>query len=389
MSSRDVRISPLVDRELERDRQYHPNLGGVTRGGLANHYPMTILAMQGLGASDEEVLAFGKTWPRHRASIESDLHLVDQGTVTIENWTEYLGRSERLVEFRRVFEELLSRSTTSDGLDVVGVALSAMRNALPMGLFHPLIRLSFAVAHGDRGLIADALAYMAIRHFDLYRVSELPRAAVPGASRSAAAVWRQLGESKEVARRMEAHAGGASIRVCEELCADEVVQKAALAGGVVFTDETLSARMPEVAALALRLYLHTPSLTTLHAVTAVQALAEMTLRAGERARAVFVDAWARYWIWLTALYLEKGAPGDLPTFDREGGARTAHGDSWADLAARARTTLEVHLMKMTYSCRWLDDTFGPDPLYKVAVANMLRERRAHPRQSMGLVSEAL
>ena len=38
-------ISALVNAELADDRRYHPNLGGVTRGGMANHYPMTVTAM--------------------------------------------------------------------------------------------------------------------------------------------------------------------------------------------------------------------------------------------------------------------------------------------------------------------------------------------------------
>jgi len=33
----------------------------------------------------------------------------------------------------------------------------------------------------------------------------------------------------------------------------------------------------------------------------------------------------------------------------------------------------VHLIKMAYSCRWLDETLGPDPLYKVAVEAMIRK----------------
>lgn len=354
----------FIAGELARDRRYHPNLGGITRGGLANHYPMTILALHGLGASDAQVQAFMKAWPRHRALVDDGaLGLVDTGTLTADTWPSYLGQSERLLEFRRVFQEGLDGP---EGLATVTRALAVMRDGLPMGLFHPLIRLSFALDYGDRGMIADALAYMAIRHFDLYR-GGLPRAAATDTARSAASVWRELVPTRAEAELVERF-GGASIHICERLCGERAVHDAALPIGFEISQTTLPVRMREIAALTIRLYVDTPSLTTLHAVTALHALTTITLQLGTDAPAVFVDLWKRYWIWLTALYLEKGRPA-LPDAVSE---RTAP-EAWDDLSARVRALPEVHLIKMTYSCRWLDETLGPDPLYAVAVLGMIDE----------------
>ncbi len=369
-------VSPLVLEELQLDRQFHPNLGGVTKGGLANHFPMTMLALHGLGASDDEVRAFKATWPRHRATISGDVGLVDRGLLTAENWPAFLGDGARFPEFRRVFESLLEGAR---GLDTVPWALAIMQDALPMGLFHPLIRLTFAVEQGDRGLIADALAYMAIRHEDLFRTKVLGRADAAEVAGSPASVWRRLSTNDEVWRATRAIQAG-SIRICEELCAAPAVHRAALPQD--FPTGTLPVRMPEVCALALRLYLFAPSLTTLHAVTAAQALADLTLRFGAEA-ATFSALWARYWVWLTALYLEKGRPEGLPTANPDAASSAI---AWDALAARARAVPEVHLIKMAYSCRWLDETFGPEPLYRLAVANMLAEQRAHPRHGAGIAS---
>ena len=33
-------MSELLNKELNLDGYYHPNLGGVSRGGMDNHYPM-------------------------------------------------------------------------------------------------------------------------------------------------------------------------------------------------------------------------------------------------------------------------------------------------------------------------------------------------------------
>lgn len=373
--------SPLVEQELERDREFHPNLGGVTRGGLANHFPMTVLALHGLGASDEEIEAFKAVWPRHRASIEGDLHLVDRRIATVDNWPELLGQPERLPELKRVFEELLS---TERERDVVAHALTVMRDGLPMGLFHPLIRLSFASQHGGHGLIADALAYMAIRHEDLFSAS-LPVVTAETADLSAASVWRRTTTDAQVARTRRAlHAG--SLRVCEVLCGERALHAAALPADFAIGGGALAERIPEMCLLALRLYLHEPALTTLHAVTAAQALADLTLRYGDGDAATFAPLWARYWVWLTSLYVEKGRPAALPVLDETAPRRLL---DWEGLSKAARAIPEVHLVKMAYTCRWLDDAFGPEPLYALAVSNMLREHNAHPRRGAGLVPRAL
>lgn len=75
-------MSALVNDEMLKDSAFHPNLGGVTKGGMANHYPMTIMSLQGLGASDEDIRNFRSTWPRYRSKISEDLRLMDKGVIT-------------------------------------------------------------------------------------------------------------------------------------------------------------------------------------------------------------------------------------------------------------------------------------------------------------------
>lgn len=349
----------LVKQELEDDRRYHPNLGGITRGGLANHYPMTLLALQGLGASDEEVLSFRGSWGRHRAKVDTDLGLVDRGDVTTENWPSFLGQSERFLEFRRAFETLLA---TTPAVDVVANALRVMRDSLPMGLFHPLIRLAFAAEQNDAGLIADALSYMAIRYANILHEPETP----DGARWIAPAeVWRRIADGEVPLPDLPP---GRSLRICETLVGNPKLQRIALPADIHLS-------IPEICGLALRLYLHEPALTTLHAVTSAQALAQLTT---DR------ELWARYFIWLTALFVEKGHPRELPDATSDEGL-----PSWDSLAAAARSIPEVHLIKMAYSCRWLDARFGPEPRYRVAAMNMIREADAHPQMIDGAPPQAL
>lgn len=371
-------MSTLVNQELEKDRDYHPNLGGVTRGGMANHFPMTILSLQGLGASDQDVTHFINHWPRYRALIKENLGLNDRYEITDKNWSEYLGQADRLLEFQRVFNEQLTKSEES--IAVVVEALNKMKDALPMGLFHPLIRISFALMHGDKGMIADALAYMAIRYQDLYQSAELP--SNTSETKTVKDIWATMGSKIEDLTISRPLSGG-SLRICEQLCSEQSIQELTLKP-LNLSGNNLMQQIKAMAEVVLKLYLYQPALTTLHGVTAFQALVDITLQGLQpHNQTIFVELWKRYWLWSSGLFLEKGYPNPLPEIEPEA-REDIKNYSWSELAANARQIPEVHLIKMAFTCQWLDQNLQANPLYKLAVVNMIEERQAHPRRRHGL-----
>lgn len=390
-------MSTLVNEELRLDGAFHPNLGGVTHGGMSNHYPMTILSLQGLGASDEQIKTFRTMWPRHRARMREDLGLVDSHLVQADNWIEFIGQPRYLMEFRRVFLNGLETNLTHQRY--IAMVLGVMQDGLPMGLFHPMIKLSFACQHGDKGLIADALAYMAIRYFDLYQsdlrqptqsnYSGAQEQEPPVESMSAQQNWQLISRTTDqllLQTPMDLWQRG-SLHISERLCAQSGFQAAALVSGFEINNENLEVSMEQISLCALRLYLFEPALTTLHAVTSVQALADLTKKseADGASQAVFVQLWRRYWIWLTALYVEKGAPLQLPEIDPA--VQTEIDDTdWLLLAAQTLQYTEVHLIKMVYSCKWLYEQVNSNPLYKLAAMNIVKQGNAHPRSVYGLLS---
>ncbi|NQZ10135.1 MAG: DUF4243 domain-containing protein, partial [Algicola sp.] len=244
----------------------------------------------------------------------------------------------------------------------------------PMGLFHPLMRLSFAAMHGDTGIIADALAYMAIRYKDLYQHPFIDDETKGVAN--AANNWATINKTLH-SNRLSYPLGG-TIRVCEQMCADSVVHQLAFTGGFTISGNNLDAKIAEICQGAVKLYLHQPALTTLHAVTACQALADLTERFATTAanRASFAKLWQLMWIWLTALYIEKGHPAKLPSIE---GATVLHKrqHDWEQLTKMALQMREVHVMKMAFSCQWLferilgEEGDEGDELYRLAVVRML------------------
>ncbi len=364
-------VSTLVNDEMEKDSFFHPNLGGITKGGMSNHYPMTIMSLSGLGASDNEISRFRQLWPRYRSHIETDLGLIDNNEITLDNWQDYLGKASRLLEFRRVF---LQGLLTPGKKNFITDALEKMKLSLPMGLFHPLIQLSFAVIHGDNKLIANALAYFAIRYKNLYRqYPELPLASDNNIS--ATAVWANIHQNINTLTIGFQPRGG-SLRICEQLCAENNMPQLTFANGFVINEDNLTKKIAEISHAAIRLYLAEPALTTLHAVTSCQALADLTLDlvTNKEAAKTFVKLWSLYWIWLTGLYLEKGFPESLPDVDD----RKSIGNDWDDIAQQARKIPEVHLIKMVYSCKWLFENIETNELYRIACLNIIAEKEAHP-----------
>ncbi|WDE07401.1 DUF4243 domain-containing protein [Thalassomonas viridans] len=395
-------MSALVNDELLKDSFYHPNLAGITQGGMANHYPMTIMAMQALGGSDRDILRFRDNWPGHRAKIREELGLADQNEVTAQNWRQYLGRSHKLVEFRRVFLALLQQGDTAE---VITGLLDAMKPGLPMGLFHPLIRLSFATSHGDLGLIADALAYVAIRYQDLYLQEPAAKPASfnlsdTGLSASATHYeaglsWlsiRQWLQQGHLPGRLSRKIYGGSISICEQLCREPVIHQLALGIGFDINEYGLTKVMASISQSAARLYLFEPALTTLHGVTSCQALAELTLRyISPETRAVYARLWRYFWVWLTALYIEKGCPwlsdlfhGSYPKPELANESKEVQNPysdikqeqqvelaGWPGLKRLALRSQEVHVMKMIYSCDWLYHHISEDESFQLAAMKAL------------------
>ncbi|MEH6347577.1 MAG: questin oxidase family protein [Bermanella sp.] len=393
-------MSTLVNGVLKKDSAFHPNLGGITKGGMSNHYPMTILSLQGLGASDEEIQHFTDMWPRHRAHLTQQLNLKDNQVLNEKNWHEYLGQANFLLEFRRVFLTQLQNHESPN--KYVANILYQIRNALPMGLFHPLIRISFAMIHGDKGLIADGLAYMAIRFTDLYGGADF--SVIANEKLKKEKINKDIGESatqnnamntwKNVHEYIETQGQnihfsqtiqGGSLHICEQLCSEPAIQTLAFENGLNINPENLLQSVAEISMCALRLYLHQPALTTLHAVTACQALADITKRCLEEHTdsKQLIALWQCYWMWLSGLYIEKGYPKDLPKIDTKLETEIAS-QEWKNLAIAARGIPEVHLIKMVYSCKWLFENIEQSVYYKLAVVKILKERNAHPRSPYGL-----
>lgn len=148
---------------LAQGRQFDPRF----RGKLANHLPMALIALDRLGASDDQLNAFYREYTPRLNPIEA-----------VEpqfwpDWTSAIGQSDAFARLLAHFEVALER----EGRDAV------LRDALPHLLpgicasaFHALIRLGYGVRQDDSAEIAHALAYWAAEWQDLGPIQRSSRA---------------------------------------------------------------------------------------------------------------------------------------------------------------------------------------------------------------------
>ncbi len=320
---------------LDQVRSLHPQNGP----GMCNHSYMALLALSALGASEQRIQEWftplrGEPW---------------SGNLALgEDFRQALGSRAHALAYRRFFADELARHGSRAAL--LKAFLPDLIPGLAKGLLHPAIRLSFAlrIKPGDAlysdGDLVDALTYWAIRYEELYPGAAAERASWSRASGSLrpAEVFARLGQYPVPA--------GGTFATVAALAADPAF-RARLRSQYGLSAANAAEFLRELAALAVRLYLVTPALTTLHAVTGAQALLDLVPYLDPDDQAALVGTFS---IWLGALYAEKGSPDlgldvSVPT-----------GVSWQELSARATGCADTHTIKLVLSLKILDAA-KPDP----------------------------
>ena len=284
-------------------------------GGLSNHLPMALVALQRLGANEARLAAFAAAYsPRLQPAPPA------MPWPAGDPWPDRLGQPEAWPVYRALFAEWIAQEGATD---MLGQVLPQLVPGASAAAFHGLIRTAYALRSGHLGELADALAYWACRHQRLGTMYN------PQAGTARAPVT-----DDPVALLRELRPG----RSRADLISDQI-RHAAADGRVnrvaarLFVDGDTPARLARAAALA---YAHTGSFTALHLLTGTHAM---------RVVARFVDepltAWA--WFWqafahgVVAARLKPVPPAPLRP--------------WPALVERALASDDEHLIKLVDSCR--------------------------------------
>jgi hypothetical protein len=131
---------------------------------LSNHLPMALIALDRLGASEEQAQKFFNQYSKMLRPQAAVAFQMDAS-----NWITFLGQHEHNSEYREYFlQEFVNKgfeSTLKSHLPLLIPGLSG-------GAFHPLIRLAYAIEIKSEWEIAESLAAWAMAYLELGEFSD-------------------------------------------------------------------------------------------------------------------------------------------------------------------------------------------------------------------------
>ena len=325
-------LHALLDANLQLDAEYC--------GGLANHLPMALVALQALGASDARLAAFAATYRRKLVPAPAS---VDWPAG--EAWGSRLGVAGTWPVYRVLFAQRLMH----EGRDtVLRQVLPELMSGCGAAAFHGLIRTACAVTSGHDGELADGLAYWACRHLRL--------------DASAGAGEGDTDDPGRVLQSLRHALGG--WRATQSLIVQRI-QAAALQPAFAPQVQRLridADSLGALARLATRLYAQGGNFTVLHLVTGCHAL-RLLLPYLDEPLPALRSFWAAYAAGAASLPDSAWAlvpqPQPLPQ-------PTAVVD-WPQIAAKAIASDDEHVIKLVYSAREEHRHYGWEDCRQAAV----------------------
>jgi hypothetical protein len=327
---------------LTRAREYHPEY----RGGLCNHLPMTLIALDRMGASPARVQRFTTAYLKNMEPAPAP------GTaIEIAHWQDQLGKpgayAEYLGFFRREVARLQARPAIRAYLPVLSRGIAA-------AAFHPLIRTAYGVIGDDAAEVAVGLAYWAARYLPLPKqAAESGDAVAMPPAEDPIALLAALRRDEELA--FEPNPDALIDREFAEAASHPRFE--AIVHSLTVDDLTFD-KLRRAAAL---LYLATDDFSALHGVTGLHAARILSDFADDH-RAFTT----RLWRALLALYLALDRPA-LPDAVAVKKLSDAELPDWNKILSTAVDSDDEHTIKLVFTC--LDETrAGHGRLYRYLAA---------------------
>lgn len=313
-------------------------------GYLANHLPMTLVALDAMGAADERIAAYAARYAAQLEPMPPAAEAIGAGdeqrflgsSAAFPAWVSYFMARVAGEGRERVLREWIARLTPGIG----------------SGAFHGVIRTAYALDSGSDAELAHGLAYWASAYEPLHQFS------TPAGKRTPAEVLAQV--SKE--------AGQSGKKLPGRSIAGRMLAASRLRefGGWVGAADPARLDLDGLAAAMIRAYAATGDFTLLHAVTGTHA-ARALLRYVESPTALV----GAHWRALLAAYVGVGAPA-VSGWKLEGDDKL----DWPSIHERACGRDDEHDVKITYSC-WRGWQWTGDDLYR-RVASAVVSRTAAP-----------
>lgn len=313
---------------------YSPEYGG----GLCNHLPMALIALDQMGAPPSRLNDYQRSHVSWLEKLPAPRYAITPGA-----WPFRKANHAAFAELRADFQSRIA----ADGWEkVLRAALPELAPGLSAAAFHGMIRTAMGVTARHEGEIASGLAYWAA-HWQRLGLPE-PEAAPVGAE--FVGLLKQL---RGDARFAYAPEDG------PELIDDVLLAVSRLKGfsEVIHWADFTAIGLRDLALAAAQIYGASGDFTALHLVTGAQAVAVL-LPYVESTRVLLP------WLWqgLAAGYVAIGRPA-LPEPDMLDIWRNATVPNWQEILQRALAEKDEHAVKLIYSALFLGRLTG-DRLFR-------------------------
>lgn len=313
-------LNPSLGQLLEDAQRFAPSYGG----GLSNHLPMTLIALNALGA-DSAVLAshalrYAKRLePQHRGDMQIDAARFERH---LGDWSAHLS-----------YKEFFAKAIVQNGFEQT---LAAWWPQLAPGIagagFHGLIRLAYGIGAKFAPEEASGLAYLASAYTPLIDNGS----PIPAGFETASVTLERL-RAAFAGHRIDAGLIMEELRLATE----EPQFYPNVRMPLLDTAQACVQLRGDLARQAVRIYLADPNFNSLHLVTATHALEEVLDHLPE---AMHARTLAHFWVAFCAGYVGIGAPApaDVPSTGEV---------NWQPAIDVALNTPNDHTIKMVHTCR--------------------------------------
>jgi len=286
--------------------------GAVYADGMSNHFPMALLALHRLGASDDRLREFASFYQRRLRAKPAD----------------------EAARSREYEDDLHARGREAFLRDNVG----KLTPGIASEAFHGVIRTAYAVDSGDDTDLPDALTSWVIGYQELGRGSGEPR-------------FERAGDAFAAMHRDDRFA----VQFTARGITGRIAKVAALPAFDDYRSSIKHLELGDLAKIAVDIYLATADFTALHLVTACHATRVLQPYLAGSALEHLATA-------MLAGYATIGRP----AFD----VSPPDAPPWEEIAARAIASNDDHDLKLVYCCREEERAYGWG-LHRAAAAQRL------------------
>jgi hypothetical protein len=328
---------------LARAREYHPEY----RGGLCNHLPMALIALDRLGASPARLQRYATAYLKNMEPAPAPSAGIDDS-----DWQEWLGEKEAYPDYLGFFRRAVERVGARAALRAY---LPRLSRGVAAAAFHAPIRTAFGVIGDDPEEVAVGLAYWASRYLALpEEAAERDETVGPMTSGDdPAGLLTALRNENDLAFQPNP-----DNLIDREFAAAASNPRFETVAQALKIDDLTIDRLRRAAAL---LYLATEDFSALHGVTGMHA-ARILSDFADDPRAYAMQLWRA----VLALYLALDRPA-LPDAATVAKLSQATLPDWNKILQAAVENDDEHTIKLVFTC--LDETrAGHGRLYRYLAA---------------------